>query len=169
MVYLIWCHDGEIKVIFSRAPFAQNLFFFFWEKEKPYGYMCWHDFSIISTTGYCSKTNFCSHLSIWKHRNNKVWSNIVETTQQIGTRAEAFLSSWKNAKETRTQTTTPSTHTDIDKWKLCNRTDYMGPITIPKSHHLKLSYISSWNCILDEIEFDTNGIKLFFTLAFMVF
>lgn len=119
MVYLIWCHDGEIKVIFSRAPSAQNLFFFL-EKEKPYGYMCWHDFPIISTTGYCSKTNFCSHLSIWKQRNNKVWNNIVETTQQIGTCAEAFLSSWKNAKDTRTQTTTPSTHTDIDKWTKAN-------------------------------------------------
>jgi len=22
--------------------------------------------------------------SLWKHRNNKVWNNIVETTQQIG-------------------------------------------------------------------------------------
>jgi hypothetical protein len=35
--------------------------------------------------------------SIWKHRNNKVWNNVTDTTQTICARAESLLTSWRNA------------------------------------------------------------------------
>nr|ABN08838.1 Thioredoxin-like fold [Medicago truncatula] len=36
--------------------------------------------------------------SIWKHRNNKVWNNVTETSQAICDRASSLLSSWRNAQ-----------------------------------------------------------------------
>jgi len=54
--------------------------------------------------------------SIWKHRNNKVWKNIVETNQHIGDRAVAFLNSWKNAQETIIRSLPVNSHSDISRW-----------------------------------------------------
>jgi len=39
--------------------------------------------------------------SIWKHRNNKVWNNVTETTQAICARARSLLTSWRNAQSIR--------------------------------------------------------------------
>ncbi|KEH29364.1 hypothetical protein MTR_4g035890 [Medicago truncatula] len=55
-------------------------------------------------------------LILWKHGNNKVWNNIVETTQQIGDQAVAFLNSWKTAQETRIHNSPEIPHFDIRKW-----------------------------------------------------
>jgi len=45
-----------------------------------------------------------------------VWNNIVETTQQIGDRAVAFLNSWKTAQETRIRSSPANSQFDISKW-----------------------------------------------------
>jgi hypothetical protein len=54
--------------------------------------------------------------SIWTHRNNKVWNNIIESAQSICERAGSFLTSWMNAQNIRNHTTRHS-HTQGDlKW-----------------------------------------------------
>jgi ribonuclease HI len=54
--------------------------------------------------------------SIWKHRNNKVWNNITETTEAICARASSLLTSWRNAQNIRHPTPqSPNTPTDL-KW-----------------------------------------------------
>jgi len=54
--------------------------------------------------------------SIWKSRNNKVWNNAVETTQQIGERAEAFLTSWKNAQRIKPRSQVTGRHQEATLW-----------------------------------------------------
>ncbi|XP_024630813.1 uncharacterized protein [Medicago truncatula] len=54
--------------------------------------------------------------SIWKHRNNKVWNNVVETSQQISERAEAFLNSWKSAQKIQPRIQVPSVQHESPCW-----------------------------------------------------
>jgi len=108
----------------------------FFECNKSIG--CWQRLSLWnSIQQMCSPSLSCSEVifvvlqqfdvpqqqifsvalwSIWKHRNNKVWNNIVETTQQIGERANSFLSSWKNAQVMNLCNTANNTHHEITRW-----------------------------------------------------
>jgi len=55
--------------------------------------------------------------SIWKHGNNKVWNNVVETIQQIVDQAETFLNSWtKNAQEARNRGPLNNLQSETVKW-----------------------------------------------------
>ena len=54
--------------------------------------------------------------SIWKHMNNKLWNNIVETIQLIGDQAVAFLNSWRNVQETRIRGSPVNSQSDLSQW-----------------------------------------------------
>jgi len=76
--------------------------------------------------------------------------NIVETTQQIGDRAEAFLSSWKNAQATRPRNNNNITSHETDRW------------TKPSVGRFKCNVDASFSTPLNKVGFgacirDANG------------
>jgi len=108
----------------------------FFECDK--SIVCWQRFNLWNSIYHCWSPNVSCHelifailqqldipqqqifavtlWSIWKQRNNRVWNDVVETTQQVSERAEAFLNSWKSVQRIKTNNHVNTVHHDATRW-----------------------------------------------------
>jgi hypothetical protein len=72
--------------------------------------------------------------SIWKHRNNKVWNNVIETAQTICERAGSLLTSWMNVQTIRNHTYRHSTTLGDLHWHKSSPLRYKCNVDASFSH-----------------------------------
>jgi len=86
--------------------------------------------------------------SIWKHRNNKVWNNIINWTQSICERVGSLLTNWTNAQTICNNASRQSNIQGVPHWRKPSPNRYKCNVDVSFSH--ALNRVGLGTCIRDE-------------------